>query len=566
MPIQLKHVYFGNLKIIFFILFCSCVHTSFAQSSITGYTIDDSTKTALSFVNIGIKHKNIGTISSKDGSFMLTIPEINKNDTLTFSMVGYKELKLPVNDILSSHQKTFILHPGFNILSTVTVYAKKRIEKKIGLTNSHALMHFIDGSVNQNDIFEIAQLIETTDSGFAKITSLNLTITNPREDSGTFRINFYGFDGSHPTERIVEKIILQSKKIIPGILQFDLSSYNIYLKGNFVIGLEFLPAVNVNAKPIQYEVKMGGKIRSYFRSHSQADWRVPPHHYKMFITELVSAETKTTASEETVEKETKPTMRLFSKNVHDSFSVFVRVPEDYDKHKNKKNYPVVYLLDANAYFDIVSNAITDIAKDKTAQSPILVGIGYDNFIENDSLRNRDYTYPVAPASDSFSVSGGGDEFLAFIESELVPLIDKKYRTDTTGRTIMGHSLGGYFTLYALQEQLKTGNPIFEHFIAASPSIHYAQYYIVNQFISMSVKEQQKSRDLFVTMGSGENTEDGATTTEVSERFNSFVKKLSEKYITLIKVNGQVYPNLYHMETAVRTFNDGLKTLMLTSDR
>ena len=563
---HLLHIHARILKITFLILFCSLAFTSIAQSTITANTVDGITKNALPYVNIGIKHKNIGTISSKDGSFILAIPEINTNDTLTFSMVGYTELNIPVKKILSSNQKTFILHQVSNLLSTVTVYSKKRIEKKIGITNSHALMHFIDGSINQNDIFEIAQLIETMDTGFAKITSLNLTITDPREDSGTFRINFYGFDGSHPTERIVEKNILQTKKIIPGNLLFDLSSYNIYLKGNFVIGLEFIPSVNANDKPIHYEVKLGGKIRSYVSSHSQADWRVPPHHYKLFITELVSAETKNTYGEENEEKETRPSVRLFSQNVQDSFSVFVRLPEDYEKHKNKKNYPVIYLLDANAYFDIVSNAISDIAKDKTTQLPILIGIGYNNFIENDSLRNRDFTYPIASASDSFSVSGGGNKFLAFIENELIPLLDKKYRTDTTERTIMGHSLGGYFTLFALQQELKSNNPIFKHFIAASPSIHYAQYYLVNQFVSMNVSEQQKSRDLFITMGSGENSEEGKVTTEVSDQFNTFIKKLSDKYASVININGQVYPNLYHMETAVRTFNDGLKKLMLTGDQ
>ena len=83
---------------------------------------------------------------------------------------------------------------------------------------------------------------------------------------------------------------------------------------------------------------------------------------------------------------------------------------------------------------------------------------------------------------------------------------------------------------------------------------------------MNVSEQQKSRDLFITMGSGENSEEGKVTTEVSDQFNTFIKKLSDKYASVININGQVYPNLYHMETAVRTFNDGLKKLMLTGDQ
>ena len=41
------------------------------------------------------------------------------------------------------------------------------------------------------------------------------------------------------------------------------------------------------------------------------------------------------------------TFRLYSKNVLDSFSIFVNLPNDYNPQQNEK-YPVVYLL--HGYF------------------------------------------------------------------------------------------------------------------------------------------------------------------------------------------------------------------------
>ncbi|HTI92847.1 MAG TPA: alpha/beta hydrolase-fold protein, partial [Puia sp.] len=431
-----------------------------AQTTISGKVIDAGNKEMLPYVNIGIKHKNIGTVSAKNGSYSILIPTQNQDDTLTFSMVGYNEFNLPLRNIISTDPQTIKLEARHLALEPARVTVKL-VEKKIGLVKNHALIHFVDGSTNKNDIFEIAQLVKL-DTILTKITSVNLTITEAREDSGLFRINFYGFDGLRPTGRVVETSLIQTHAIVPGLLLFDLKKYNIYLKGNIVIGIEFLPTGKANSGRINYEVKLGGPAKSFVRTSSQGDWRVPPHHYRLFITALTRADAKTPPTEEDEDKETHPSVRLFSLNVQDSFSVFVRLPKDYARHKHQK-YPVVFLLDANAYFDNVSNVMSEISKNYSAPEPILIGIGYKDFIQDDSLRNRDFTYPKALVSDSFSVSGGADKFLGFIEKELIPFVDRTYRTDTTSRTIMGHSLGGYFTLYALERELVERNNRFRHF-------------------------------------------------------------------------------------------------------
>src|SRR6185503_17561259 len=123
--------------------------------------------------------------------------------------------------------------------------------------------------------------------------------------------------------------------------------------------------------------------------------------------------------------------------------------------------PVIYLLDANVYFDIVADAIKE-----NNSNALLVGLGYKDFMRMDSLRNRDYTFPKALPKDSFPISGGADKFLSFIGGELLPYIDKTYRTDTSNRALMGHSLGGYFTLYALEQAMLRKNSLFKNYVAA----------------------------------------------------------------------------------------------------
>lgn len=90
---------------------------------------------------------------------------------------------------------------------------------------------------------------------------------------------------------------------------------------------------------------------------------------------------------------------------------------------------------------------------------ILIGIGYDDLHTMDSLRCRDYTYPQALADYKMATSGGAKIFLEFLKDELIPIIEKKYSVDTFKRILMGHSLGGYFTIFALLHDLSQ-NEVF----------------------------------------------------------------------------------------------------------
>jgi predicted alpha/beta superfamily hydrolase len=541
-----------NRFIFLLFLICAIPFSTIAQITVTGVVIDSNSKAILPFVNIGIKHKNIGTNSLVDGTFSIQIPAQNENDTLTFSMIGYEESFFSIKTISDSQQKKFQLKPKALELGVVSISTKKLVEKKFGIKNSNSAIHFTDGSTNQNDIFEIAQVIKL-DTVLSKITSVNLNITEPRNDSRTFRINFYDFDGHQPTNRIIEKSIVQTHPIKPGWLKFDLTQYGVYLKGNVVVAIEFIPNEK-KENPIYYEIKIGGSSNSFVRTSSQGEWTIPPHHYCLFITALVPDNKTKFEQIDSEEKETIPTSILFSEFVKDSFSIFIQLPKDYNK-KKAQLFPVIYLLDGNAYFDIVSHLLNE----KNLTDAILVGVGYKDFLLMDSLRNRDYTFPKALPEDSFSISGGADKFLAFIELELIPFMDKTYRTDTTDRTLMGHSLGGYFTLYVLEEAINKKQDFFKNYVAASPSLDYCNQYIPKQFQKVTNYQDTIQRILFLSFGGREDSEDGGTGTAGIDNFNLFTELLSENRFKNIKVKSEVYPNFGHMETAIPTF---MKALIL----
>lgn len=146
-------------------------------------------------------------------------------------------------------------------------------------------------------------------------------------------------------------------------------------------------------------------------------------------------------------------------------------------------FPVVYMPDANAYFD-ACKAIAYSAQLSAAEFPrfILVGIGYpgDSPCTGVILRARDLTFPGYPSLDLtppplegvLTVPAGqtdyrgGESFLDFIEAELIPFIDARYPTHHAERTYFGHSAGGGLGLFALAE--RTG--LFDHYMISSPGV------------------------------------------------------------------------------------------------
>jgi predicted alpha/beta superfamily hydrolase len=91
---------------------------------------------------------------------------------------------------------------------------------------------------------------------------------------------------------------------------------------------------------------------------------------------------------------------------------------------------------------------------------IVVGIG-----------NTDRIRDMTPSeSKMFGNSGGAENFHRFITAELIPHIENRYPASSE-KMIMGHSLGGLFSLYSLVQ----APGFFDAHIAISPSIQYNDF-------------------------------------------------------------------------------------------
>lgn len=124
--------------------------------------------------------------------------------------------------------------------------------------------------------------------------------------------------------------------------------------------------------------------------------------------------------------------------------------------------PVLYMPDGGLDEDFphVVAAVDSLIEQRKIRPWIVVGIP-------NTQRRRDLTPPTEMASDLAIAPqvGGSAEFRRFLRDELIPEIDRRYRT-TPERSIIGESLAGLFVVETLLEEPS----LFRHYAALDPSL------------------------------------------------------------------------------------------------
>jgi len=152
---------------------------------------------------------------------------------------------------------------------------------------------------------------------------------------------------------------------------------------------------------------------------------------------------------------------LRSNILNEEREYWISLPDSYnDKESSYKNYPVLIVLDGNVHFKAVSGIVNYMSSDtyRSRTIPEMIVVAIQNVD-----RRRDYT-PDKIITVRENNTGGGENFLSFLEDELIPELDQKYRTEPY-RILFGHSLGGLLATHTYMKE-KT---LFNSFIAVDPS-------------------------------------------------------------------------------------------------
>lgn len=194
------------------------------------------------------------------------------------------------------------------------------------------------------------------------------------------------------------------------------------------------------------------------------------------------------------------------------YRIFIAKPQS---HPPLGGSPVLYVLDANACFATAVesyHAHMNGPQDAGASPMAIVGVGYPTEAPFDFVRRTwDLTTPAAPeklppsrAPGGWPPHGGADQFLAFLEEEVKPVVEKKFPINRRRQAIFGHSFGGLFVLHAMCARPEA----FQRYIASSPSFWWNDYALVSelrQFLA-TLDQHRQPIELVITVSGVETTE------------------------------------------------------------
>jgi predicted alpha/beta superfamily hydrolase len=186
---------------------------------------------------------------------------------------------------------------------------------------------------------------------------------------------------------------------------------------------------------------------------------------------------------------------IHSKTLNEDRSYLVYLPATYNsKQQVPKTYPVLYLLDGEAHFHSASGVVQFMSAGNI-QIPELIIIAITN-----TDRTRDFT-PTHSLRDSaskdqmtFPSSGGADNFLKFLQSELIPQVEATYRT-LPYRILVGHSLAGAFAIHTLLSVPSA----FQSIITIDPSLWWDNQVLLKRGKTFLAEAKGLRNTIFISL-------------------------------------------------------------------
>jgi uncharacterized protein len=260
----------------------------------------------------------------------------------------------------------------------------------------------------------------------------------------------------------------------------------------------------------------------------------------------------------------------------------IRVLEPAGVASRSEKLPVLYVTDSDDFYDALATITNVMQLLGDVRRFILVGIGYGSSAAARLLRWRDLVThsireayrpmlerliasPLVTASCSIETITSSDagDFLQFICTELMPLINERYATSPFDRYYYGYSAGGTFGLYALF----TRTDAFRGYILGSPGTSYdGRRFAIDmarQFLRSGAPTATKA---FVSVGELEEFEKGFESLNIVSGYYDLIRYLKSAEIPGFCLRSYVFPEETHATAWLPAFSRGVRSVLNPLER
>jgi len=243
---------------------------------------------------------------------------------------------------------------------------------------------------------------------------------------------------------------------------------------------------------------------------------------------------------------------LYSNILKEQRSIKVILPKKYDPGLADR-FDVLYVLDGEWNTSLTEKVCEFLGFAKFIPANMII-VSVPNYYKNGTnMRERDFTPTSTENKDgkfwwmkSSLISGGAGNFLQFLKNELVPFVNRKYRTKPENNILYGTSSGGLFAIYAYLHE----PTLFKSYLTVEPSLWWDK-----EYLTKIAPEKLKNRDgirntLWIS------SRDGSGLDEMG--ISSFNSLLTLKAPGDLQWKADAYPNETHFSAIWKGLYDGLK--------
>lgn len=230
------------------------------------------------------------------------------------------------------------------------------------------------------------------------------------------------------------------------------------------------------------------------------------------------------------------------------YLLYIALPSSYGTEPTRR-YPVVYVLDGYWDFSLICTVTGLLRVDGAAPEVIVVGIGYGGTNPDvNTLRAIDLTPGIDPWFDSTGTRcGRADDFLNVIANEIIPFVDREYRTDPSYRVLTGTSFAGLFSAYAAVER----PGLFQAHVACSPSLWWRSNFVLTREATLSLTRTAMPVRLFLSYASEESS-------SIIDSTRAFFRQLRPRTYANFTVAVREAEGERHSTTKPETYTRGLR--------
>lgn len=241
----------------------------FFGQTISGTVLDQKDNDVLSYVNIGVPGKNIGTVSNTQGSFSLDLTKANDSDVLVFSTIGYKSKSILVSNLRANNKLLENIRLEREIYELSEVVVKPGSFRTVNLGRSFGRTRLSAGFATNKLGNELAMEFNAGKTAFFP-ERFEAVISANTYGKIKLRLNVYEALNGVPGRNILSENIFVETDIKKGILSVDLTPYDIRVTGVFFISLELIE--NMSEGRLHFVADYKGKP-ILTRAVSQGNWR-----------------------------------------------------------------------------------------------------------------------------------------------------------------------------------------------------------------------------------------------------------------------------------------------------